>query len=128
MTGPLKQNEVIPYFKRAHIKVLMAQPEWHWGIPNVLIEALAAKAAVITTKFGSVEELIEDGSTGIFVSPKDAKSLAETLEQLCKDEPRRKRLAENGHRRVAQYFDLERNVEDYIREFSRNGTYETISK
>ncbi|MBI3999973.1 MAG: glycosyltransferase, partial [Candidatus Omnitrophica bacterium] len=35
MTGPLKQNEVFPYYKRADLLVLMAQPEWHWGIPNV---------------------------------------------------------------------------------------------
>lgn len=128
MTGPLKQDEVIPHYKRAHIKVLMAQPEWHWGIPNVFIEALAAKAVVVTTRFGSVEELIEDGVSGVTVSSKDDKALADVLERLCSDEPFRRRLAENGYGRVVERFDLNRNVKDYLAEFSRNGVYETVSK
>lgn len=128
MTGALKQTDVIPYYKRSDIHVLMAQPEWHWGIPNVLIEALAAKSAVVTTRFGSVEELIEDGVTGLIVPPKDEKVLAETLERLCRDENFRKQLAENGCRRVVENFDLSRNVKDYLKAFAQSGVYEAVSK
>ncbi len=126
MTGPLKQDQVIPYYKQADIKVLMAQPEWHWGIPNVFIEALAAKAAVVTTKFGSVEELIEDGVSGVIVPSKDDKALADVLEKLCRDDRFRIQLAERGHQRVVQNFDLSKNVKTYLREFSRNGLHEAL--
>ena len=56
----------------------MAQPEWHWGIPNVIIEALAARNAVVTTRFGSVEELVQDGETALPGAPRDPRALCAT--------------------------------------------------
>ena len=117
MTGPLKQAEVIPYYKRSDILVLMAQPEWHWGIPNVFIEALAAKTPVITTRFGSVEELIRDGETGLIVPPKDPEALAQAIEKLYRDDVLRLRLAEAGHQEVTQRFDLDKNIQGFAQRF-----------
>ena len=111
MTGPLKQNEVLPYYKTSDLFVLMAQPEWHWGIPNVLVESLAAKTPVITTRFGSVEELVQNGETGLIVPPKDPAELANAIERLCQDEELRRRLAETGHRSVVERFNLNKNIE-----------------
>jgi glycosyltransferase involved in cell wall biosynthesis len=110
MTGPLKQAQVISYYKESDLFILMAQPEWHWGIPNVLIEALAAKTPVITTRFGSVEELVREGETGLFVSSKDSRQLAEAVEKLYHDDGFRKSLAEAGHRMVQEHFDLKENI------------------
>lgn len=116
MTGPLKQDQVLPFYKRADLLVLMAQPEWHWGIPNVLVEALAAKTAVITTAFGSVEELIQDGRTGLIVSPKDPEALAQAVERLYYDDDLRRRLAHAGHEAVIGRFDLDRNMNRFAEE------------
>ncbi len=110
MTGPLKQSEVLPYYQKADLLILMAQPEWHWGIPNVLIEALAAKTPVITTKFGSVEELVQDGVTGLIVPPKDPKALADQVEKLYREDFFRKKLAEAGHQLIVENFSLEKNI------------------
>lgn len=118
MTGPLKQAEVIPYYKKADLLVLMAQPEWHWGIPNVLIEALAAKTPVITTRFGSVEELVQDGKTGLLVGPRDAEGLARAIERLYRDEELRAELTKVGNRFVTQHFDLEKTIETIMERFS----------
>ncbi|HXB57687.1 MAG TPA: glycosyltransferase [Vicinamibacteria bacterium] len=117
MTGPLKHADVLPHYSRASVFVLMAQPEWHWGIPNVLIEALAARCAVITTRFGSVEELVKDGETGLLVPPRDSAALAEAIRGLAENQALRRRLAEAGHRVVASEFDLERATEEYVRRF-----------
>ncbi len=111
MTGPLKQSQVIGYYKSSDLLILMAQPEWHWGIPNVLIEALAAKTAVITTRFGSVEELIQEGKTGLFVSPKNPQELAGAVEKLYHNDSLRKSLAEAGHRLVREQFDLKETIQ-----------------
>lgn len=119
MTGPLKQAEVIPYYKKSDLMVLMAQPEWHWGIPNVLIEAVAAKAPVITTQFGSVDELIKDGKTGLIVSPKDSKGLAEAIEKLAQDDALRTRLMEEGRKFVLENFDLNLKMREFLRRFEK---------
>lgn len=110
LTGPLKQDEVISHYRHCDLFVLMAQREWHWGIPNVIIESLAARTAVITTRFGSVEELVEDGVSGLLVPPKDPETLARAIECLYLDDPLRRRLADAGYRRVLEEFDLNKNI------------------
>ncbi|MBI4358113.1 MAG: glycosyltransferase [Candidatus Omnitrophica bacterium] len=118
MTGPLKQSEILPYYKRADLLVLMAQPEWHWGIPNVLIEALAAKTPVITTRFGSVDELVKENETGLLVAPRDPPALAAATEKLYRDDFFRQKLAEAGCRVVSALFDLDRNIEVFRKRLS----------
>lgn len=117
MTGPLKQDDILPYYQRADLTVLMAQPEWHWGIPNVLIESLAAKTPVITTHFGSVEELVRHTETGWIVPPKDAEELARAIERLYADDSLRCSLAHAGHQLVLEHFDLDKNIENFCLRF-----------
>ena len=117
MTGALTQAEVLPHYAHARVFVLMAQREWHWGIPNVIIEALAAGSAVITTRFGSVEELVKDGETGLLVPPKDPAALAAAIRRLAEDPALRARLALAGQTIVARDFDLERSADFYVRRF-----------
>lgn len=121
MTGALTQAELMPYFARASVFVLVAQPEWHWGIPNVIVEALAARAAVITTRFGSVEELVRDGETGLLVPARDPRALADAIRRLVSDAGKRARLAEAGYQMVARDFDLHASVEVYVRRFLASG-------
>lgn len=118
MTGPLKQNEVIPHYKKADVSVLMAQSEWHWGIPNVLIESLAARTAVITTRFGSVEELIQQDRTGLIVTAKDPLSLADALQRYQQNPALRQKHVEAGNDLVRREFTLETNVREYVERFT----------
>lgn len=113
-TGPLTQARVGPHYARASVFVLLAQPEWHWGVPNVIVEALAARNAVVTTRFGSVEELVRDGETGLLVPPRDAEAVASTLGQLARQPALRERLAAAGHEQVAREFDLARCAAVYL--------------
>ncbi len=117
LAGALRQAEVFPHYARASVFVLMAQPEWHWGIPNVIVEALAARNAVITTRFGSVEELVKDEETGLLVPPRDSDALAAAIRRLADEPALRHRLAEAGHQTVAREIDLDRGVEWYVRRF-----------
>jgi glycosyltransferase involved in cell wall biosynthesis len=117
MTGALTQSEVFSHYAEATVFVLMAQPEWHWGIPNVIVEALAAGNAVITTRFGSVEELIKDGETGLLVPSRDPSALAEAIRRLAGDPALCTRLARAGHAIVARDYDLARSADFYVKQF-----------
>jgi glycosyltransferase involved in cell wall biosynthesis len=108
--GALEQAEVAAHYRRAAVFALLAQPEWHWGIPNVIVEALAAGNAVVTTRFGSVEELVQDGRTGLLVPPRDAARIADALERLARDPEERDRLARAGREIVEREFDLGRTA------------------
>jgi glycosyltransferase involved in cell wall biosynthesis len=117
LTGALAQADVISRYARSSVFVLMAQPEWHWGVPNVIVEALASGNAVVTTRFGSVEELIEDGVTGLVVPPRDPAALSAALRRLDGDEALRRRLAAAGRAIVAREYDLDRAVDWYVSRF-----------
>jgi glycosyltransferase involved in cell wall biosynthesis len=112
-TGALTQAQVAPYYARASVFVLLAQPEWHWGVPNVIVEALAARNAVVTTRFGSVEELVREGESGLLVPPREPGAVAAALLRLARDPGLRTRLADAGHDQVAREFDLERCASTY---------------
>jgi glycosyltransferase involved in cell wall biosynthesis len=118
LTGALAQGDVLPLYAHSSIFVLMAQPEWHWGVPNVIVEALASGNAVVTTRFGSVEELVRDGETGLLVPPRDPKALAAAISRLADDEALRSRLAAAGRAVIARDYDLERSASWYVSRFA----------
>jgi glycosyltransferase involved in cell wall biosynthesis len=64
----------------------------------VFLEAFAARLCVLTTRTGGIEDVIEDGRTGVLVDPGDPGLLAVTIEQLLSDERRRQVLADNAYR------------------------------
>ena len=83
-----------------------ARAATHFGIPNVVVEAQAASLPVVCTPLPALPELIEDGTSGLYVDEDDADGLARTLRSLFADPAWRRRLAAEGLRRVAARFDI----------------------
>jgi glycosyltransferase involved in cell wall biosynthesis len=52
------------------------------GLPVAVLEAMAAKRAVIATDTGGVREAVNDGKTGFLIQPHDLGGLAEKLTSL----------------------------------------------
>ena len=80
------------------------------GSPGVLKESMAAGIPVITTDIGGSTEIVDDGITGLVVPPMDSRALAFAITRLLTDEGLRKRIAEEGFRRVGE-FTVDRMVE-----------------
>jgi glycosyltransferase involved in cell wall biosynthesis len=76
------------------------------GMPNALLEAMAAKKPVIATSVGGVPEVIVDGKTGLLVPPNDTQALSMALMSLLADENRRRGFGEAGYQRVVEHFSL----------------------
>lgn len=110
LRGYLPQEEVIPAYHRAAVVALPAHHEDHFGIPNILIEGLAAGTPVVCTELPSLHELIEHGKSGLFVPERDPQALADALQRIFDDPTDAARMAEEGRRRVAQSFDMEQTV------------------
>jgi glycosyltransferase involved in cell wall biosynthesis len=56
---------------------------WHEGMPNVVLEAMAARRPVVATNVGAVPELVEDGTTGLVVNPREPAALANAMHDLA---------------------------------------------
>jgi len=71
------------------------------GVPQALAQAMACGLAVISTPVGSIEELVDDGRTGVLVPPSDPAALRGAIEALMHDPARRASLG-NAALREAQ--------------------------
>jgi glycosyltransferase involved in cell wall biosynthesis len=75
------------------------------GCPYVVLEALAADVPVVATAVGGVPDLL--GEAGSLVPPLDPPGLAQALESVVNDAPRRRALSESGLARVRERYSLE---------------------
>ena len=108
ITGYVSQEVVIQLYQRAHLFVLPLISKIHWGIPNVLIEALATKTPVICCDLPSMRELVEHGTSGWIIPEEDPAALANAIQTLLADTGLRQRLGDAGYQRVIERFSLER--------------------
>jgi glycosyltransferase involved in cell wall biosynthesis len=75
------------------------------AFPTTLIEAMAASVPVIATAVGGIPEIITDGITGLLIpAPPSPNAVATLLRDLIDDPPRRRALAQAGHRAYAERF------------------------
>ncbi|MET0460836.1 MAG: glycosyltransferase, partial [Ilumatobacteraceae bacterium] len=106
--GPLSQPELVDLLGVSHVFALACRVAGDGdrdGIPNVLVEAMAAGVAVVSTRVSGIPELVTDGCDGLLVAPDDAAGLAAALARLAADPALRARLAAAGRRTVAARFD-----------------------
>jgi glycosyltransferase involved in cell wall biosynthesis len=87
------------------------------GLPNVVLEAMAAAVPVIGTDHAGIAEAIVDGETGFVVPERDPQALAEALARIAADPGLRARLAAAGRRRAEIEFSAvgqSRRLEDVL--------------
>jgi glycosyltransferase involved in cell wall biosynthesis len=81
------------------------------GLPNSLIESMAAGVPVVATRVGGTTEVIErDGEDGLLVAPQDPAALAGAIETILVNRELARYLGQEGKRRAIQRFSLERMV------------------
>jgi glycosyltransferase involved in cell wall biosynthesis len=91
------------------IAVLPSRAE---GMPNAVLEYMAAGLPVIVSRVGGNVELVEDGITGLLVPPEDSAALSAALLRLLRDRAMARRLAQAGHKHTVRNFSFERLVSD----------------
>jgi glycosyltransferase involved in cell wall biosynthesis len=77
------------------------------GFGIVFTEAMAAALPVVACRAAAVPEVVEDGRTGLLVSPRSPEELAMAMEKLLTSAALRRELGDNGRRRV-EALDLPR--------------------
>ncbi len=79
------------------------------GAPNVIKEAMALGTPVAASRVAGIPGLLEEGSCGILVEPRDPAGLAEALRSLLESPGEREALAQRARRSAEARFDIWRN-------------------
>jgi glycosyltransferase involved in cell wall biosynthesis len=80
------------------------------GLPLSLVEAMAARLAVVASDVPGHRDVVAGGETGVLVPPENPEALAAAAASLLADPERRRRLGEAGRARVLRDFSAEAMV------------------
>jgi L-malate glycosyltransferase len=103
-------------FARADV---VCHPSRAEGLPNAVLEAMAAARPIVATTAGGTPELLHDGVHGILVPPADPPRLAAALIQVLGDRGRARALGVAARARVADRFSIRRLVDRTERLYER---------
>ena len=82
-------------------------PSWAEGLPNAMVEAMAAGLPVVVTRVGAVPEVVADHQSGLLTTPRDVESLRQALAELLEDARLRELLAAQAHSTAVRDFGVE---------------------
>jgi mannosyltransferase len=108
ITGELDIEEVQRWYRRLTIYAFTSRNE---GFGLTLIEAMAVGAALVASRAGAAELVVEDGVTGVLTPPGDAEALATALEPLMRDPARAAAMGMRARARVEERFSLDAEAE-----------------
>ncbi|MFC2053201.1 glycosyltransferase [Chloroflexota bacterium] len=91
------------------LNVLVSPSLWE-GLPNVVLEAMAAGKPVVATSVGGTPEAVVDGVTGLLVPPQNPEALANAILLLLENSELRIRMGRAGRERVLNHFSIQRMV------------------
>ena len=110
MRGPAEHGEVAEALGSADVFLHLSLGE---GIPNVVLEAMAAGLPVVATDVGGTGEAVRDGVTGFLVPPRDPRAAGDALERLWRDAGLRERMGAAGRALVEAEFGRDRQDREW---------------
>jgi len=96
------------------------QPSRFEGMPNALMEAMAAGRPVIASSVDGILDLIDDGMHGLLVPPEDGPALAEAIEALKNHPARASEMAEAAKKRIVIQFGMARMLDQWEKVLTSN--------
>jgi len=95
------RGDVYRFMSAADVLVLPSLSE---GCPSAVLEASACGTPVIASRVGGVPDLIENGKTGIIVSPKSAIELKQALLQMIDNPSLKLEMGKRARERMEKEF------------------------
>jgi glycosyltransferase involved in cell wall biosynthesis len=110
-SGPQLGQHLVDAYARSSMIVLPSTSDAE-AFSIALVEAMASGRPIIGTNIGGTPQVIENGSNGLLVAPKDPQALAEAIEKILSDKALAAHLAENGAMK-AQNFSWDIQTKKY---------------
>jgi glycosyltransferase involved in cell wall biosynthesis len=88
------------------------------GLGSAVLLAMSAGATVLASRVGGLQEIVEDGVTGLLTF-NEPRAVAKQIQRLLADRPLALRLASRARSRVEKEFTLDRMVNQTLRVYER---------
>jgi glycosyltransferase involved in cell wall biosynthesis len=114
--------------RREDIPALLAAADLHVlcsdfeGMPNAVLEAMAAGRPVISTDVGGVTEVLRSGTDGLVIPPGDQAALTNAIQWMLNHPDRAAAMAASARQRIGQSWDIARVTEELTE------LYETLTR
>jgi colanic acid/amylovoran biosynthesis glycosyltransferase len=111
--GRLTQAGVIERLQAANVVSLNSVPSADGrreGIPVALMEAMAFRLPVVSTRLSGIPELVEEGVTGYLTDIGDSQAIADALAKLGENPALREQMGIAGRKKIEAEFELYENA------------------
>ena len=81
------------------------------GLPNVVLESMAMRVPVVSTKVAGVPKMISDGVNGLLVDIGDVDLLTDAMRKAVTDESLRRRMTDEGRALIERQYSFTRRME-----------------
>jgi glycogen(starch) synthase len=88
----------------AQLDVVVLPSLWE-NFPNVCLEAMAAGRAIVASQAGGMREMLDEGSCGVLVKPRDPACFAQAVINLLRHPAERQRLGALARQRVLEVYN-----------------------
>ncbi len=106
---PGNQADVVPWLQALDVFALPSYA--NEGVPQALMQAMAAGVPVISTAVGSIDELVRHEETGLMVPPQNVEALRAAIERLLDEPALGERLALAARSWVSERYSRERMLD-----------------
>ncbi len=108
-----RRNDIPEILRASDIFVLCSHPVVE-TFPLSVLEAMSSGLPVISTRVGSVETIVQEGTDGLLIEPGEETALVRAIETLGGDETKRRGFGQAARNKVVERFSLDEMVAKYV--------------
>jgi L-malate glycosyltransferase len=109
--GRLQGEALRAAVRRLHVSVLSSKD--NEGLPNSVLESMAAGVPVVTTDVGGAGEVVEDSVSGFVIPPQSPAALRDRVLFLLKEPQAAREMGRRARARVQAMCSIDRMVSDF---------------
>ncbi len=105
--GPVNYVDLPKFYRQADLLVVSS---WYEGGPRVVMETALAGLPAVSTRVGSVEDMLTSGKSIIIVDPGDSAALSLEIINLIKNRTRLRKVGNSARREIQSYCNYPNNT------------------
>lgn len=105
--GQLSRDQTIAAMHGA--RFLVVSSEWYENFPVTIAEGFACGVPIICSRLGAMQEIVDDGRTGLHFTPGNAEDLARKVDWAWNHSERMRSMGEESRREYETKYTAEKN-------------------